>query len=242
MTTLPPFIELMASLGLDSKPTTPSRSPSPSNSPRPRITNPASPTRSKSSPALRDLSISHRGRARYSPYSSISYTRRGSISSISSCSSEDKSPSARHLSHSSLQSRRSGAKLSVNIYGSSTDLSANMPISTYVRRKTPGASPTSPTFPRDYREDSLSPPSVIFTVPSLPTLLPSSIGGDSVPVTPASAELSHMDTEYTHSSKTESQPLLYTNVFRHPTGIRISTPPRAIECVESHISHHPLTT
>lgn len=82
MTTLPSFVELMATLGLDpatKAPENPSPSPSPSPSPpssaesSPRLsifTTAPSPIRAKSSPALRDSGSSRSRAARYSPYSS----------------------------------------------------------------------------------------------------------------------------------------------------------------------------
>ena len=51
-------------------------------------------------------------------------------------------------SSSSLRPRRSSNRLTINIHGSTSDLPAYTPISGYLRRKTPGASPTSPDFPR----------------------------------------------------------------------------------------------
>ncbi|KIK65448.1 hypothetical protein GYMLUDRAFT_354355 [Collybiopsis luxurians FD-317 M1] len=253
MTTLPSFVELMASLGIDAKateqperqvvPSSSSSSSSPSQSPKP-LTIPAAPIRSKSSPSLRDQASRSRT-ARYSPYSStfISARRRGSVSSVSSSSSSDidglsersSSCSPTLRSSSPRMRKRAQSKLVVNVFGSSTDLSANTPISTYVRRKTPGTSPSSPSFPResdDSREFSKP-----FLIPTLPAFLPSTVTN--------SASKSELD----HSSSERTSPLPDLKPFADMdldilsrrshlrTGIRISTSPRFASTGEKAIHH-----
>ncbi|KAJ6629165.1 hypothetical protein B0H10DRAFT_2209090 [Mycena sp. CBHHK59/15] len=78
MTTLPSFVELMSSLGLDQAATpAPERSTSssprssPSSSPRMPSVTPPSPTKSRSSPSLRDAGAPRNRLARYSPYSPV---------------------------------------------------------------------------------------------------------------------------------------------------------------------------
>lgn len=116
MTSLPSFVELMASLGLDQATKTPdqtlhSSNSSPSSSPRFAGAVVPLHARSKSIQSLRDTSVTRQRVARYSPYSPVlvceflhlfddclfpynqSATRRGSLSSMSSSSLEsDRSP------------------------------------------------------------------------------------------------------------------------------------------------------
>lgn len=115
-------------------------------------------------------------------------------------------------------------KLSVNVYGSACDLSANTPISSYVRRKTPGTSPTSPTFPQEsYRESRHASP-LPLTVPTLPTLYPHSANSDSFPITPSDADISF-------ENDSSCGDALQIKTARRPrrAGIRISTPPRSAD-------------
>ncbi|GLB33628.1 hypothetical protein LshimejAT787_0105120 [Lyophyllum shimeji] len=238
MTSLPSFVELMASLGLDQTTKTPDRTPksslsSPSTSPR--LVGAALPfhSRSKSNQSLRESS---RPRAtRYSPYSPVlSASRRGSLSSVSSCSLDrDRSPlraisSSPRAASSPRLSRRSTNKLSVNVYGSTSDLPANTPISSYVRRKTPGASPTSPTFPYESRD---SPPPMPVLVPTLPSFWPNSANSDSFPVTPNDAESISYDKDYSFGDATKSR----SHRHRRHAGIRISTPPQSADLT----AHYP---
>ncbi|KAF5393871.1 hypothetical protein D9757_000187 [Collybiopsis confluens] len=260
MTTLPSFVELMASLGINATsehsedqtvPSSSSSSPSPSPSPKSPGLSPTS-LRSKSSPSLRDQASRPR-LARYSPYSStfISARRRGSVSSVSSSSSSSDTdgvserssscsptlcaPSPRHR-------KRRHNKLIVNIYGSSTDLSANTPISTYVRRKTPGTSPSSPSFPRELREFSKP-----FIIPSLPAFLPNTVALDS----PMESELDASSSEPTSSAANHNHTLkpfpdidldILSRRSQLRTGIRISTspytPPRFTGAGEHHRMVH----
>ncbi|THV03275.1 hypothetical protein K435DRAFT_291875 [Dendrothele bispora CBS 962.96] len=233
MATLPSFVELMASLGIDPVKSVPDQSPpppssslsSPSSSPKLLSVPGSGPTRSKSSPSLRDQA-SRRSSARYSPYASSTFERRrGSVSSMSSSSDISDRASSASPHPPSPRIRKRGNKLTVNVFGSSTDLSANTPISSYVRRKTPGASPTSPTFPRDIIEESPRP----FVLPTLPPFLPQSSGSDSFPVTPNS----DLDSSSGRISPDVVKPLpdtaeagILSRRSRVPTGIRISTPPR----------------
>jgi hypothetical protein len=119
--------------------------------------------------------------------------------------------------------------LAVNIYGSSSDLAADTPISTYVRRKTPGTSPTSPTFNRDSGYESSSPPTAMpFSIPSLPVLLPNSSSSESFPNTPTSD--SELEDVVRISPKSGEKRLSKNNkrnyrIIRRPTGVRISASP-----------------
>ncbi|KAE9410270.1 hypothetical protein BT96DRAFT_952930 [Gymnopus androsaceus JB14] len=206
MTTLPSFVELMATLGINAKAEQPKQdgvpSSSTSSSPTlsPKMLNlPVPSLRSKSSPSLRDQASRART-ARYSPYSSTF--------------------------------------LIVNVFGSSTDLSATTPISTYVRRKTPGTSPSSPSFPResdDSREFSKP-----FTIPTLPPFLPRSASSDSFPLIPKS----EIDIDNPSSSPLyglKRLPDMDIDILsrrsRLHTGIRISTPPQFADAGEKAMHH-----
>ncbi|KAL0070915.1 hypothetical protein AAF712_002136 [Marasmius tenuissimus] len=213
MTTLPSFVELVATLGLDSAKgssqdasSCSSASQSSPSSPRAdKLGIPAtSPTRSRSSPSLRDCAARSRT-ARYSPYSPT----------LSTSSSPRPSPSPR------MRRKAQSNKLSINIFGSSTDLAANTPISSYVRRKTPMTSPTSPTFSRSRS----NPPSYPMTLPKLPTFLPRSASSDSFPLTPESEVEG-----FTVGPAISTKPSLSEDAIRssrYQTGIRISTSPRS---------------
>ncbi|RDB22564.1 hypothetical protein Hypma_010388 [Hypsizygus marmoreus] len=241
MTSLPSFVELMASLGLDQVTKNPDQMPkssvsSPSSSPRP--TGAIVPLHTRNSmQSLRDTNLTRPRVARYAPYSPVvSATRRGSISSISSSSLErDRSPlrsySASPRPPSSPRfSRRPMNKLSVNVYGSVSDLAANTPISSYVRRKTPGTSPTSPTFSLESRCDSPPVSPVPLTVPTLPTLYPHSATSDSFPITPSDSEMLSFENDpslYTFGDAPKAKSL--SRRPRRSVGVRISTPPRSAE-------------
>ncbi|KAH8834112.1 hypothetical protein DL96DRAFT_1703741 [Flagelloscypha sp. PMI_526] len=206
MTSLPSFVELMATLGLESKQDSTSEhssSPfsSPSCSPRLSVTAPSpTHTRSRSNPNAREASIAMRARsARFSPYAPNNTSgRRGSTASAS-----DFEPPNRALS-SSPRSRRlrriASAHLTVNVYDSASDLSANTPISSYVRRKTPGGSPTGSIFSSHSSNSSSrnespshSPSLMPFSIPTLPTLIPRSPNSDvNFPLTP-DATVDNMD-------------------------------------------------
>lgn len=123
-------------------------------------------------------------------------------------------------------------KLSVNTYGSASDLAANTPISTYVRRKTPGASPTSPTFPHEARNYSRSESPMPMTVPILPTLLPSSASSESFPITPSDSESLPYEIDYRIYARNSFGDISQAGKqSRRPphAGTRISTPPRSAE-------------
>ncbi|CCM01692.1 uncharacterized protein FIBRA_03756 [Fibroporia radiculosa] len=219
MTTLPSFVELMASLGLDNsaRPATldthvgpacfgshfhHSRTSSTSSScssfssapsgtvspPHPSITvdepQSYSVSRRESSPSGRDWESERRPVrvARYSPYvPTISHTRKKSAPTIleeepaermrALSTSPYLSPATcnmnRRSSSGTLQSARRPHKLAL----SERDLAVNTPISTFVRRKTPQASPSSPTFPhrRRSRASSLAQP---VSIPTLPFVFP----------------------------------------------------------------------
>ncbi|KAJ7068109.1 hypothetical protein C8F01DRAFT_591093 [Mycena amicta] len=235
-TTLPSFVELMASLGLDPAQ---ERSPSssPSSSPRVPSVTPPSPSKSRSNPSLRDAAASRNRLARYSPYSPQLSERRGSLSSLSSSSSDYERPTVRaystspHPPSSPRARRRHGNNLTVNVFGSSTNLAANTPISSYVRRKTPGASPTSPSFPREPQDYSPSASPMPFSIPTLPPLFPRSASSDSFPLTPNS-DIEHLPS--TNSSPNPAnKPLpdeerIYLHRTYH-TGVRISSPPMSAD-------------
>ncbi|KAJ4472306.1 hypothetical protein J3R30DRAFT_3709761 [Lentinula aciculospora] len=240
MTTLPSFVELMASLGINATAGQPeqdghlSSSSSPSSSPK--LLGVAAPSlRSKSSPSLRDQRYRSRP-ARYSPYSFTftSSRRRGSVSSHSSSSSSDMDDMSSRsgscsptLQPSPRLRKRAPNKLAVNVFGSSPDLSANTPISSYVRRKTPGTSPLLPSFPResdDSREFSKP-----FIIPALPSFLPPSAPSEPFSF---SSRSGLEDSSSPPSSKFGLEPFpereldTMSRSSRLHTGIRISTTPK----------------
>jgi hypothetical protein len=231
MTALPSFVELMASLGLDQDNGKPDSADSSRSSPSasPRISSNTfvpSHSRSKSNISLRESHIARQRMNRFSPYSpSISASRRGSLSSLSSssCSSDTERVPLRDISSSprvaksALLSRRSTNSLSIHVYRSACDFQANTPISSFVRRKTPSLSPTSPTFSDSHRSlrDAMPSPLII---PTLPNLYPSSANSESFPITPTDPEPA-MDTN-------ESPRTAVASKLRRPHrfGIRISSP------------------
>ncbi|KAJ3566014.1 hypothetical protein NP233_g7270 [Leucocoprinus birnbaumii] len=226
MTSLPSFIELMDSLGLEqtshssSPEISPSPSPesSPSASPQLGGTMAPSPTRSRSSPSLRDYSSRTRT-PRYSPY--YSYTRRGSTSSSSSSDQESTKKSSTSPPPSSLRARRSRNQLTVNVYGSTSDLPAYTPISTYLRRKTPGASPTSPSFPRPVTYESTD-----ITLPILPSFPSPASTESSLPETPQPDMPGSPQGFDKAMIVTEATEVRSPRIHRRwHTGVRISTPP-----------------
>ncbi|KAH9894269.1 hypothetical protein C8Q73DRAFT_745814 [Cubamyces lactineus] len=207
-TTLPSFVELMASLGLggpddsqesDSKSLSRhSRSSSHSSSishlsasssivsPPTSNSNIYSSHHINTSPAIvvsshegspeRDMPCDiRRSRAttRYSPYGSISHSRKASMPVLNAERTYERpiralSTSPR-LSPISTSFRGRRAKRPENLPLSETDLMAYTPISSYVRRKTPQNSPTSPTFARERdRDAAVSHP---LSIPALPSLL-----------------------------------------------------------------------
>ncbi|EAU84260.2 hypothetical protein CC1G_01256 [Coprinopsis cinerea okayama7 len=235
---LPSFVELMASLGLEQKQSVDNDStPSPPLSPKlDSDRTPSSPVKAKSSPSLRDMA-SRQKTTRYSPYSPTQPTRRrGSLSSVSSASSGDLSPTRETFiaRPRSPRSRRHRNPLGLHLYGGSeSDLQANMPISTYVRRKTPATTPTSPSFPRDSGSDPASDIPMPLTIPVLPSaLLPNSANSESFPLTPNDSDTSF--TELVSSQPREIKPYVwdFPSESRHSvslpyfTGVRISNASR----------------
>lgn len=227
MTALPSFVELMASLGLDQDNSKPDSADSSRSSPSasPRISSSSlvpSHSRSKSNVSLRETSLARQRVNRFNPYSpSISASRRGSISSLSSSDTErvplrDISSSPR-LAKSALLSRRSTNNLSIHVYRSACDFQANTPISSFVRRKTPSLSPTSPTFNDPHRSLRDAMPSPL-TIPTLPNLYPSSANSESFPITPTDSEPA-METEGSPRTSVASK-----TRRPHRFGIRISSP------------------
>ncbi|KIY49525.1 hypothetical protein FISHEDRAFT_72844 [Fistulina hepatica ATCC 64428] len=234
-TPLPSFIELMASLGLDAvqptkscmKPSSCSPCSTPARSPRLSPTRGHS-ARSKSITSARELTALRNRAARYAPYSpphSTVNSRRGSISSVTSSSSQESETRA------PLRVRRNAAgRLTVNVYDSTPDLSATAPISTYVRRKTPGASPTSPAFAR--REPSVSP--VTLTIPKLPPLFISSHNLSSESSYPSSPE------DSASTPEEETSKLAWCK--RQHSGLRISTLQHCDRCHHQYNSRIPAQT
>ncbi|KAI0771866.1 hypothetical protein BD413DRAFT_604019 [Trametes elegans] len=206
-TTLPSFVELMASLGLGG-PDDASESAKPPASRHSRtsshsssishlsasssiVSPPTSNIYSRDnthalphSPAIvvsshepspeRDLPCDiRRSRAttRYSPYGTISHSRKASMPVLNAERTYERpiralSTSPR-LSPISTSFRGRRARQPKNLPLGDADLMAYTPISSYVRRKTPQNSPTSPTFARD-RETATAHP---LSIPALPTLL-----------------------------------------------------------------------
>ncbi|KAI5894067.1 uncharacterized protein SCHCODRAFT_02623631 [Schizophyllum commune H4-8] len=240
-TPLPSFVELMATLGLDSKqPCSPSsrqhtRSSSESmSSPIPAImaaTPPsptrAAPTKAKSTPSLREASSLRSKNTRFAPYESPTTTTRRLNSS---------SPELEARQPLRLRRHAGNGNLTVHVHGphdSPPRLTASTPISSYVRRKTP----TSPAFRRT-PTPGLSPMGSM-TLPTLPPFFPSSPSSvDSLPITPKSAkEGEAMQSLHTVSDALTKPALDANNVETvaapprriYPTGIRISTPPYALD-------------
>jgi len=242
MPSLPSFVELMATLGLQQGEPVPvvERSPSPPPSSSPGSPSTETSNRSSSSPSLRVITSQPRS-SRFSPYShAASFTRRrGSLSSVSSSDFESSPLSATFFIP---RSRRYPNKLTVNTYGSSSDLNADTPISTYVRRKTPGASPTSPTFSSDSGYESSEPIAMPFSIPSLPVLLPNSASSESFFNTNT-----HTDDDAEIGDRGRSSPIggkpgiNYYRFIRRRTGTRISTPPGSAQ-LKSHYSRRKQTS
>ena len=113
-------------------------------------------------------------------------------------------------------------------YGSSSDLTADTPISTYVRRKTPGTSPTSPTFaPDSGYESSSSPTAMPFSIPSLPDLLANSSSSETVNSPSSDSEFEDLVQTSIRSAVKRISKSSNGNcrTVRRPTGVRISVPP-----------------
>ncbi|KAJ3864901.1 hypothetical protein EV359DRAFT_81014 [Lentinula novae-zelandiae] len=254
MTTLPSFVELMASLGINAKAGQPERActpsssdSSPSSSPK-LLGEPTPSLQSKSSPSLRDQGRRSQS-TRFSPYSStfISARRRSSISPDSSSSSSDtdglserqSSSCSPTLRSSSLRTRkRAQNRVIVNVFGSSPDLSANTPISSYVRRKTPGTSPSSPSFPRDFGQArEFSKP---FIMPTLPSFLPASACKEAFSLTPNLEMDNPSVPPQSHHGFMEFSDVELNTMSRRShfhTGIRISTPLTVTDHSEKEIHH-----
>ncbi|KAH9844052.1 uncharacterized protein C8Q71DRAFT_27674 [Rhodofomes roseus] len=213
-TTLPSFVELMATLGLENTPGLPalhkdavpvqvghrvhhsrSSSASSSSSLSSSFSNTVSPrrplirlegssaTERGNSPSDRDLDAERRRvRApRFTPYAPcISHMRKRSAPIF--IKEEMEEAPVRPLSTSPYLSptvpRRASHNALRQSYGrprklvlSQSDLTANTPISTFVRRKTPQASPTSPSFSHRIRKRSCSPVQPV-SIPTLPHVFP----------------------------------------------------------------------
>ncbi|KAF9535094.1 hypothetical protein CPB83DRAFT_228703 [Crepidotus variabilis] len=228
MAALPSFVELMATLGLSDRPSMPASHLDNSFAQHtqimpesPRNDSLKSPARSSSSPALRDAAARHH--SRFSPYSSISQIskRRGSVSSV--ISSTDAEPSPRSPTFTfpprSTTSRTRRYRHRITSSDSSCDLAADMPISTYVRRKTPGTSPVTPNFDSGYESASPAHAQMPFSIPTLPVLLSTPANSSSAPASPIS------DSE----SDTKENQNYYRFVRQRRTGTRLSAPSRSFE-------------
>ncbi|KAF8708003.1 hypothetical protein RHS03_03963, partial [Rhizoctonia solani] len=175
MTTLPTFIELLASLGLDEKGSPPQRHGSPpslrssSSSPNTiECARPSPPSREHSlgsSPAIvidapdsvkvRSLGPSFRSRGtRYAPYGAETngpFVRRGSISSLDMppIHSVHEESSARKLGSSSPPNSRLMSRRRPSMANLTLDpdtAQSSTPISSLLRRRSPQPSPTTPGF------------------------------------------------------------------------------------------------
>ncbi|KAL1743307.1 hypothetical protein HDZ31DRAFT_65144 [Schizophyllum fasciatum] len=239
-TPLPSFVELMATLGLDSKqPSLPpsrqharSASESMSSSSAVAAASPPSPTRAaptkaKSTPSLREASSLRSKTTRFAPYESPTTTTRRLNSS---------SPELEVRQPLRLRRHAGNGNLTVHVHrpqDSPPRLTASTPISSYVRRKTP----TSPAF-RQTPTPGLSPMGSM-TLPTLPPFFPSSPSSvDSLPITPMSAKagqegeaMQSMHAVSDALSKPVAEQLEPAAPPRrvYPTGIRISTPPYALD-------------
>ena len=199
MTALPSFVELMASLGLDSN------KPSPSSTQE--FSSPAIVVSSEHEPTQEYISSRIRV-ARYSPYGapivSVFACTRSNRSSLPSPTLTEgvllrflameqtpNSPTEYVFAipnrffwsltlpqTTSPRHRPSALKLgpeSRHRHVSDPESSANMPISTFVRRKTPTSSPVSPTFAHRTRRRSQSPTINPVSLPTLPPVFVSHV-------------------------------------------------------------------
>jgi len=215
MTALPSFIELMASLGLES--------PKMDTSEIPTSTSPSI-VISEHDPASDRHNLRPRA-ARYSPYSApISHSHRRSSSSLSNDGNDSDTPNGTSSASPRLSARVLGHRPSALNLGadsrhrhgvSESEMAANTPISTFVRRKTPQSSPVSPTFAQRTRSGtrrrSQSP-----TMPvSLPTLPP--VFQTSPQFAPEEQFSLSSEQDDDVPSTTESYPSLFGPVPEHRT-------------------------
>ncbi|KAH9951772.1 hypothetical protein B0H21DRAFT_190877 [Amylocystis lapponica] len=119
---------------------------------------------------------------------------------------------------------------------SDTNLTANTPISTFVRRKTPQSSPASPTFPHRMKNRSIS-PSAPVSIPTVPLVFPpqsrypsSDSDDDDTPL--ASAPLSRFHTFPRHTIKVSPPLPQYDS-----SGVRISAFARPRDMESQHQLH-----
>lgn len=185
MTALPSFVELMASLGLDNKKSSPS--------PTQEFSSPAIVVSSEHEPTQEHITSRIRV-ARYSPYGApISHSHRRSASTLSSDGTDSELPN--RTNPASPRHRPCALKLgpeSRHRHVSDPEFSANMPISTFVRRKTPTSSPVSPTFAHRTRRRSQSPTIIPVSLPTVPPVFGSHIqhrsDGSPVPSSPSESD------------------------------------------------------
>ncbi|OSX59194.1 hypothetical protein POSPLADRAFT_1059406 [Postia placenta MAD-698-R-SB12] len=143
----------------------------------------SSPPRETSTERDMELERRHTRVARYSPYyPTISHMRKRSVPIIKEeadgrpnralSTSPYLLPATCAMSRRSASiAPRSSSRRPQKLTLSETDLTANMPISSFVRRKTPQASPTSPTFPNRRRKRSSS-PTLPVCIPTVPMIFP----------------------------------------------------------------------
>ncbi|TFL00572.1 hypothetical protein BDV98DRAFT_593902 [Pterulicium gracile] len=247
-TTLPSFVDLMSSLGLDQtthQPELPSSSPIPSPTSSaflPRKA-PECVSRVRSQPSLRDRQDAARVPrvSRYSPYTSMTASRRGSTSSTSALSPDNNFirplSTSPHLEP--ALRKRSNGRLGASMYESSSDLAADTPISSYIRRRTPGPSPTSSDFSfgaevNRSRSRSASPETDTFSPPPFSLILPTvpaffqhasdtSPRRGSFPLTPE-ADIDHLVTVTTASPRLSGAAAPMDFDQHHPREDRNSSP------------------
>ncbi|KAF8826564.1 hypothetical protein HHX47_DHR5000426 [Lentinula edodes] len=228
MTTLPSFVELMASLGINAKAGQPERactpsSPDSSPSSSPKLLGEPTPSlQSKSSPSLRDQGRRSRS-TRFSPYSS---TFVGSSEHVETSIPDD--PFRYQL----------GGEAVYPLIPLPLLQTPMVYLNDYVRRKTPGTSPSSPSFPRDFGQArEFSKP---FIMPTLPSFLPASARKEAFSLTqnlemdnPSVPPQSHPG--FMEFSDVELDTMSRRSHFH--TGIRISTPLTVTDHSEREIHH-----
>jgi hypothetical protein len=168
MTALPSFVELMATLGLDNKKSSPSSTK--------EFSSPAIVVSSENESTQEHISSRIRV-ARYSPYGApISHSHRRSASTLSNDGTDSELP----IRTTPTSPRHKPCALNLgpesrHRHVNDPESSANMPISTFVRRKTPTSSPVSPTFAHRTRRRSQSPTINPVSLPTLPPVFGSLI-------------------------------------------------------------------
>ena len=221
MAALPSFVELMASLGLDNKNKSSPPPPHEFSSPSIVVSSEHDPIHEHISSRIRVARYSPYGAPIVSPTirlrlnrssqrsASQSHSHRRSASTLSSDGTDSELPNrvgfrdrgsvgvvANTPSQNTSPRRRPSAlKLgpeSRHRHINDPESSANMPISTFVRRKTPTSSPVSPTFAHRNRRRSQSPTINPVSLPTLPPVfvshIPHKSGGSPAPSSPAESD------------------------------------------------------